>query len=180
MNTTALLNDISASTKSTISTAENLKSLTDEALNRKENAASWSVLECFEHLNLYADFYNPEIRSVIRNAHSTHKEEFKSGWLGNWFANSMLPKEKLKKMKTAKDKNPAGRELGRDVIDKFIAHQNELIELLDAAKNVDLNKEKTSVSISKFIKLKLGDTFRFINNHTLRHMAQIARAAQQA
>ncbi|MFM7022373.1 MAG: hypothetical protein ACKOXB_05295 [Flavobacteriales bacterium] len=50
--------------------------------------------------------------------------------------------------------------------------QKQTLELLEAAGKVDLKKVKTSVSISKFIRLRLGDTFRFVIYHNQRHIAQ--------
>jgi hypothetical protein len=47
--------------------------------------------------------------------------------------------------------------------------------LLDKAKNVSLGKTKTGISISKLIKLKLGDTFRFVIYHNIRHIEQAKR-----
>ncbi len=55
---------------------------------------SWSILECLEHLNLYGDFYIPEIKNRIESSKTLPKENFKSRILGNYFAKSMLPKEK--------------------------------------------------------------------------------------
>ena len=175
MNSKKLIEEISNATKSYILIAEKLKSKADAELNWKENSESWSILECLEHLNLYAEFYNPEIQNVIQNSKSKPQTEFKSGFWGNYFAKSMLPKEKLNKMKTAKDKNPVNSKLGREVIEKFISQQNEFLNLLDISKNIDLNKEKTKISITNLIKIKIGDTFKFLNNHTLRHLKQIEK-----
>jgi uncharacterized damage-inducible protein DinB len=44
--------------------------------------------------------------------------------------------------------------------------------LLQSAREVDLNRTKTAISITKLITLKLGDTFRFVITHNERHMAQ--------
>lgn len=44
--------------------------------------------------------------------------------------------------------------------------------LLELAKNADLVKVKTSISLTKLIKLRLGDTFRFLVNHIERHVLQ--------
>ena len=100
--------------------------------------------------------------------------------MGNYFAKSMLPKEKLNKMKTAKDKNPLNSKLDKNVIENFIAQQKEFCNLLEQAKNVDLNKEKTKISITNLIQLKLGDTFLFLNNHTFRHLKQIENIEKNA
>lgn len=121
--------------------------------------------------------YLPEIENRIKSAQSSINEEFKSGWLGNYFAVSMLPGEpgKMNKMKTFKSINPHGQLLSRDTIDRFLNQQKHMLQLLDAAEKVDLNKVKTSISISKFIKLKLGDTLRVVIYHNDRHIVQAER-----
>jgi uncharacterized damage-inducible protein DinB len=173
MRSENLLNTLIGETQKIISQVEKLKDYDLPALNWKNKASSWSILECLEHLNLYGDFYLPEIESKIRNSKSKQESEFKSGFLGNYFAKSMLPKEKLNKMKTFKDKNPLNAKLDKSVIDKFISQQQTLLDLLHQSKNVSLNKVKTNISITKLISLKLGDTFQFYINHMLRHLKQI-------
>src|SRR5690606_11364077 len=97
---------------------------------------------------------------------------FKSGVLGGYFAKSMLPKEKLNKMKTFKDKDPMGSKLDKTSIDRFISQQAQILNLLDKSREIDLNKTKTAISISKLIKLKIGDTFRVVIYHNERHIVQ--------
>lgn len=158
-----------------INQAEKLQSYDLNTLTWKENEISWSILECLEHLNLYGDFYLPQIENEIKNSTTKTDLEFKSGVLGNYFAKSMLPKEKLNKMKTFKDKNPLNAQLDKSVIDRFINQQIKLLELLNQSRNVSLNKVKIKTSISSLIKLKLGDTFQFFINHIIRHLNQIDR-----
>ena len=90
----------------------------------------------------------------------------------------MLPKEKLNKMKTFKDKNPLNSNLDKTVIDRFIDQQIKLLDLLNQSRNVSLNKVKIQTSVSSIIKLKLGDTFQFFINHIIRHLKQIDRIQQ--
>lgn len=173
ISTDTLIKDLTERTQLCLSKAEMFTGLSEEALNFKQNELSWSVLECLEHLNLYGRFYLPEIAKRVKNAESKRKELFKSGWLGNYFANSMLPKEKLNKMKTFKNMNPINSRLNKDkVIGEFIQQQEEMLRLLNEARKIDLNKTKTNISISKWIKLKLGDTFRFVIFHNQRHLVQ--------
>ena len=154
---------------------ESLKKLSTENLNSKISKQSWSILECIEHLNRYGDFYIPEIKEKISKSKYKETEVFKSGMLGNYFAMSMLPKEKLNKMKTFTSMNPINIVLEREVLDKFIEQQIQIINLLNLAKTVDLNRVKTSISISKWIKLKLGDTLRVLIYHNWRHMVQVEK-----
>ncbi len=175
-----LLQDLRKRTESHLKEAEQLRRYDFETLNYKQDEDTWSVLECLEHLNLYGDFYLPEISRVLQQAkpapESTH---FKSGVLGNYFAKSMLPKEKLNKMKTFKDKNPNGSNLSLEVIDRFIDQQNKTLHLLDKCEQIDLTQNRTGISISNFIKLRLGDTLRVVIYHNERHIVQVNNALEK-
>lgn len=168
-----LILDLLEATRQNLNFVELLKQKNDNELNWKENSESWSILECLEHLNLYGHFYIPAIEKVILNSKQKNETEFKSGILGNYFAESMLPKKKLNKMKTFKDKNPLNNKLDRKVIDEFINQQIKTIDLLNKSKTVSLNKNKVEISLTKWIKLKLGDIFRVVINHNIRHIKQI-------
>ncbi|MNF05884.1 hypothetical protein D3C80_2057150 [compost metagenome] len=85
-------------------------------LNWRATAESWSVLECLQHLNLYGHFYIPEIGNAIAKSRHAATATFNSGWLGNYFANSMLPKAKLNKMKTFMAMNPIHSTLDKTVM----------------------------------------------------------------
>jgi Asp-tRNA(Asn)/Glu-tRNA(Gln) amidotransferase C subunit len=175
MQSEKLIEQLSTQTSQIINQAEELKTFDWNTLTWKENEISWSVLECLEHLNLYGDFYLPQMENKIKISGTKPEFEFRSGFLGNYFAKSMLPKEKLNKMKTFKDKNPLNAALDKSVIDKFLSQQNQLLDLLNQAKKVSLNKVKIQTSISSLIRLKLGDTFQFFINHMIRHFKQIDR-----
>jgi len=167
-----LIADLIDKTKANLNQAEKFKQLDSEALNYRGAADKWSVLECVEHLNLYGDYYLLEIESRMKAGKDKRSTQFKSGVLGNYFAKMMEPKKDFKKMKTPKDKNPIGSRLDSSVIEKFIEQQYKTLSLLDTARVLSLSKIKTSISISKVVKLKLGDTFRFIINHNERHLKQ--------
>lgn len=175
ISASALLNELKDRTSQHLKYAQTLTLKTEEELNFRTSQDSWSTLECLEHLNRYGNFYIPEIGRNISSAGKSPQPYFKPGILGNYFAKSMLPKEKLNKMKTLKTMNPIHSKLNKDVVDTFIKQQERMLELLEAAQDVDLEKIKTSISISKLIKLKLGDTFRFVIYHNLRHIGQIQR-----
>ncbi|WP_348824769.1 DinB family protein [Flavobacterium aestuarii] len=168
-----LILELIENTRQNLNFAENLKTKSISQLNWKEDTKSWSILECLEHLNLYGDFYLPEIEKTINSAKNKSEFIFKSGILGNYFAESMLPKTKLNKMKTFKDKNPLNSDLDSKTIDRFVNQQMKMIDLLTKARSVNLNEEKTAITLTKMIKLKMGDTFRFVINHNIRHIRQI-------
>lgn len=171
-STENLINELIELTNEHLAFAESLLLKTDTELNKRLTNESWSILECLEHLNLYGNFYLPEIKNRIERSNTKATTEFKSGWLGNYFAQSMLPKENLNKMKAFKSMNPIHSSLSKNTITVFIDQQKQLLDLLNAARLVNLNKVKTSISITTLIKLKLGDTFRFLIYHNKRHIVQ--------
>ncbi len=174
-NRNDLINDLKKDVENAIVTGEKFKQLTANQLNFKAAAERWSILECLEHLNLYGDFYLIEIeKQILKAPISKTTTVFKSGILGNYFAESMQPKpngEISNKMKTFKDKDPANSNLSITVIDRFLKQQRQLLTLLEQAAAVDLTKVKTNITI-KFIRLRLGDTLRFVIYHNNRHLLQ--------
>lgn len=175
MQSEKIIQTLLEQTRQIINHVEKLKTHDLHTLTWKENEISWNILECLAHLNLYGDFYLSQIEGKIKSSNTKADLEFKSGFLGNYFAKSMLPKEKLNKMKTFKDKNPLNANLDKTVIDKFINQQIKLLDLLNQSRNTSLNKVKIPTSISSLIRLKLGDTFQFFVNHIIRHLKQIDR-----
>lgn len=91
----------------------------------------------------------------------------------------MLPRERLTKMKTFKDKDPLGSELDKSVIDGFCEQQLQTMDLITSAANVSLNRTRVPMSISRLIKLKLGDAFRVLIYHNQRHLEQVLRIIEE-
>jgi len=90
----------------------------------------------------------------------------------------MLPKENYKKIKTFKSMNPLKDKLDREVLDIFLIQQQDILKLLDQSKNLNLSKVKASISIARWIKLKLGDTLRVLIYHNYRHVKQAQRCLE--
>lgn len=159
---------------------EQVASLDDGALNFKSTPDSWSILECLEHLNRYGDFYLPEIEARILNASpEAAKHQFRSGWLGNYFVKMIRVKDgSIKKMKTVKSMDPSASSLDRLVLDRFFKQQKRYLQLLQEARQYDLQGIKTRISILPFFKMRLGDTFRFLIYHHERHLLQVQRILQ--
>lgn len=195
--------------KTIIQKAQHLETLSNDELNFRPATESWTILECIEHLNRYSDFYLQEIEKRIDAKMDKKKDKFtslqdyvfKSGFLGNYSANSMLPVQKTtdsqnekskatanlslkagkveNKMKTFKDKNPIHSGVDKRVLSVFLDDQHEFLRLLEKSKQVNLNKTKVSLTLP-LLKFNLGDTFRFVINHQIRHFVQIENIKQKA
>jgi hypothetical protein len=55
-----------------------------------------------------------------------------------------------------------------------------LLSLLHQARRIDLTKIRIPISLTKYIKLKLGDVFMFLIAHNMRHIKQAERAIAAA
>lgn len=141
----------------------------------------WSALECLEHLNLYGDFYLVEIeKQILKCPRKAVQMKFKSGLLGNYFANLMKVKNgKVTKMKSPRDKNPSNSKLSITSLNRFLKQQEQIVCLLNQCRNIDLTKTKASISLTNFIKLRLGDTLRFYCYHIERHVLQAEKALER-
>ncbi|AZJ36429.1 DinB family protein [Tenacibaculum singaporense] len=170
--TEQLIEELKQYVNSHIKFVQSLNELSEDDLQRKKDMKSWSVVECLEHLNMYAVFYNEEIQKQLQNSRYHKSEIFRPGYLGNKFAVDMLPKKGMKTMNTFKSKNPIYSRLNtKEVIANFLKNQKKLLELLEEAKQKDLTKIKTAITLP-LLKLRLGDTLRFVIHHNERHIVQ--------
>jgi DinB superfamily len=178
LTTHALLADLKAQTEKIIAETESqFATLSAEDLHLREDPSRWCIAECLEHLCLYGDYYLPAIENAIGHAKKLKKNakaEFHPGYLGEYFAKSMLPQSQAitNKMKTFRDKDPMGTILPANIIHRFLDQQKETLRLLDEAELVDLEAVRIPITITRFIRLKLGDVLRFVVHHNLRHVQQ--------
>lgn len=177
-NSDTLLTSLENDVKYIIDRATELTNIDGSILNRQPAAGSWSAAQVLEHLNSYNRYYLPEINKSLQNK-TSYNAQFKPGVFGNYFTKIMLPGKDGKvanKMNSPKDHRPAETLDTNKVLAEFIAGQQKLHSYLEQAKTTDIGRLKVPISISKFIKLKMGDTFRFLIAHQQRHFIQLEKA----
>jgi hypothetical protein len=174
-----LINHLQADVKQIIAAAEHLQTADPVKLNYCPAEGSWSVAQVLEHLNAYNRYYLPAIEKSMIHISKDTSAWFVPGFWGNYFTKMMMPKnvyEVKNKMKAMKSYSP-GKGLNVEAVFKeFFQHQNKLLQLLDVARRRNMNSIKIPISISKLIRFKLGDTFRFLIAHEQRHMIQARNA----
>jgi hypothetical protein len=169
---TALRNDVKEMTDITEREYANLPL---GVLNKKQHQSSWSMLECFEHLNRYCRYYNVAISKKLIPGPVEVNPTVSSTWLGRKSIAMMHPSNQ-KKQKTFKHLNPANSQLDITAITEFLRHQKELLVLLDKAKRVDINRTKVPVEFFKLLSLNLGEALEFVVVHEQRHFIQLRKA----
>src|SRR4051812_847939 len=186
-NSNQLIDDLQQQTESFLNEAvQQWQLLPPTIMLHKETPEKWSAAQCLMHLKSYGNYYFPAIARAIDEAVSKHwlsTMNFKSSWFGNFFTELMLPKDAagtVKKMKAPRNHTPLANDNSDAAIATFIDQQEKILQLLEKARAIDLRKAKTPISISKFIKLPVGDTFRFLIAHNYRHVLQAKRVIKYA
>jgi len=156
--------------------------LSPEQLSFRPASDAWSAAQCLEHLNIYGRHYLPAIEKAIHQGKANGKkpaQDFNTGWLGAYFTQLMQPQQGgvLKsKMKAPKNAVPAAQPDPQRMLAEFIDQQEKMLALLRDAATVHLNDLRVPISLSPWIRLKLGDTFGFVIAHTERHVLQAERS----
>ncbi|RFS22440.1 DinB family protein [Chitinophaga silvatica] len=150
-------------------------------LQQAPQPGKWNALQCLEHLNSYGRVYLPAIEQAIEKAEAANlhaQPNFKSGILGAWFTNMMEPKAdgSISKMQAPKDHRPSASLDANSVVNEFLEQQDKMEVLLQRAEKINIQKIKIPTSLSRFIKLSLGDTFGFLIAHIRRHVLQAEKA----
>ncbi len=171
-----LLDTLQSDVRSVIFQCNQLNGLPGQLMTQTPATGKWSVAQVLEHLNIYSRYYITAIEDRLYLNQSGPDVFFKPGWLGNYFTKLMKPSEdkKLtKKMKAPKSAVPAPTPDAEAMLTECLQHQHHLLNLLQIAKTANLNYIRIPISINKYIKMKLGDTFRFLIAHEQRHFLQI-------
>ena len=184
MKSQELLNQLEADTRAIILKVNQLLQEDPRVLSKKLSPENWSVAQIIEHLKSYGKYYLPEIKKGIETVENTGaeaKENYQPGWLGNYFTKLMLPDKNGKitnRMQAPTDHWPAEDLDGPQVLNAFLEQQYQLLGYLESAKKINIGKVRIPISISRLIRLKLGDTFRFYIAHQQRHFIQVANTLQ--
>lgn len=172
MDRNSLLNDLHRRILRQQQWMEQWKAMEEEFFFIRPAAGKWNVAEIMEHLLRYGDFYLPVVQERLTAAPESQRNSYRPGWLGNYFAQSLLPG--AKKMKTFKKMNPTLEGSVRQGY--FLALQEQIHQwntLLQMAQTKDLQRIVTPISISQWIKLRMGDTLRVVIFHQDRHFEQM-------
>ncbi len=135
----------------------------------------WSVAQVIEHLNAYGKYYLPLLEKALERAPQAKNNWYKPGWFGDYFTKMMAPKEGAVKnpMKAFKNYRPSPDVDSKNVLDEFLRQEQQLLAMFLEARKVDIGAVRIPVSIAPVIKLKAGDTLRFIVAHHQRHFVQV-------
>jgi hypothetical protein len=179
MKSNELLADVKRITHENLALAKkHFTDLTLDQLNWKKDEQSWSINQVFAHLNAYAAYYNPTFLDKINT--TTFKEPIevfhssplgKSAWSSMKLGNANNVKRKFKAPKLYNPISNSSIDLN-ETIKTFLEDQRNLLTIIEKSIHVNLRRVKIPTSISKLIRLRLGDALYFVVYHNERHIQQ--------
>lgn len=152
--------------------------LNEQQKNWRKDNDSWSLNEIFAHLNEFSAYYHPAFTSKINRTRFTEPKDIfissplgRSAWKSMKLGNAQNIKRKFKSPRAYNPLNNPELVSGKD-IETFQNSQHELLDIIDKAATVNMRKVKIPISISKIVRLKLGDALLYVVYHNERHMQQ--------
>lgn len=180
LNTEELIENLANITESNISLVQKkCLHLGENQLQWSPSRGSWSISEVLAHLNSYSSYYHKNFKErIAKTKFKSVKENFVSSPLGKsaWKSMKLGRANNIKrKFKAPKNYNPSNNPelLSKDPVNLFIEEQKDLLVILESSKGVNLKKVKIKISISKIVRLRLGDALMFVIYHNERHIQQI-------
>jgi hypothetical protein len=156
--------------------------LSAEQVNWKPNAESWSVAQCFEHLIVINSSYFPLLEKISRGEYKHSLKErlpLLPKLFGKLVLNAVNP-ETERKLKASPKFQPSSSAIGGDIIERFVQHQQRLIEHIKMIENLDLKKIIITSPVASFVTYSLLDGYKIIVAHEQRHFAQAKRVMQMS
>jgi hypothetical protein len=152
--------------------------LTEQQLAVSPAPDKWCIAEIFGHLNIAHDIQLRGILARITMAPDVKKEHYRSGLLGEWLYDKMMPRPdgSVFRLPSPRSFRPCKDGLeGRDQLQRFLQQCDSLDDILRHVSTKDLQGIRIPLTFVKLLKLRLGDNLRFIIAHNERHLLQAHR-----
>lgn len=155
--------------------------LSEEDLNWKPDAQTWSIAQNIEHLILVNESYYPVLESLRSGSHRAPflgRIGFLVSLLGKAILGSVQPDRK-RKMKTFPLWRPKESRAVPGILAQFEAHQAELVRRIEAAVQVAGGDTVISSPANRNIVYTLETAFDIMAAHEKRHLEQAREVLQR-
>lgn len=150
--------------------------LTDEQLNWKPAAESWSIAQCLDHLirsNVEFDDDWPKLHA------KTRKNSFLENWspltgIWGWLLIDSLKKDSRKSKAPSKSIVPPS-EIEPGIVERFVANVEQTNRNLAACEGVDLRRTVLTSPFLRIVTYRLDDALSILVEHSKRHIRQAKR-----
>ncbi|MGH9883731.1 MAG: DinB family protein, partial [Pyrinomonadaceae bacterium] len=178
-----LLQTITAETEKINEDARQLiAGLSEEQLNWKPAADRWSIAQCFDHLAVTSQEFDPFFTDAIERGRQkwpvSGAVRYRPTWLGGWLINQLLP-EATRKVRTPKVFRPSDASAIHGAFEKFLRQQEVFLRFVGEAAGLDYNKTRLRSPASPLLRYSLADAFVMTVVHGRRHLSQAGRVRKE-
>lgn len=154
--------------------------LSENEINFRPGPGKWSIAECIQHLTNTNNEYYKQALPAIEKGIAKGKfsdDPIKLSFIGKIFMKfEPPPKRKFKNPKIFSPKTDPHKIFDKEqVVKDFIASKMKMIELIEKADGLDMNKVKFSSPVFGLIRVKLGDYLKIMAPHDRRHLWQASQ-----
>ncbi len=154
--------------------------LNSQQVNWKPGSDSWSVAQCLDHLIMINREYYPIFERVangeLRKA-LMHRLPFLPSAFGKLMIKALSPNTH-QKLKAPVAARPSSSSIDPQIVDRFIAHQRELLAKMRSLEKIDLAETIITSPFASVVVYSLLDAFRLLMAHERRHFGQAQRVIQ--
>ena len=144
----------------------------------RPSPGSWSAAECISHLSISTQMFLPVLKSAVEDAKKrglTSERPPKMDLLGRVLAWFLEPPIR-QRVKTAAPFVPRSVRAKSEAFGEFASLQDRLVELLHAARGLDLRKVKIVSPFDRRVRYNAFSAFRIVVAHQRRHLWQAEQA----
>jgi hypothetical protein len=135
----------------------------------------WSVGQCLDHLRVTNEVYLKPMSASLTGRQRAVVQEITPGWFGRWFIRSFIePSAKVTRARAPKKIRP-GAQVEPSVLDRFLSTNREARELVQRARNYDVNRIRFRNPFVPVIRFTVGTGLEIVSKHQRRHLLQAER-----
>lgn len=159
-----------------------LQGLEDRSANWQPVALqSWSIAQCVDHLTVTAAVYGEAIAEALAGAPrvSVADPTIAPGRPSEWFVRQIEPPPK-RRTKTQAKLAPVAHRAPADVLERFLAGNRDLQQLIDRVGAVELNRVRFRNPLVPLLRFTVGTGVVILLAHHRRHLWQAYRVRDAA
>jgi hypothetical protein len=151
--------------------------LTEEQLNWKPSAESWSIAQCLDHLAVagagFDSIFTEALERGRRKWPVSSEVPYRPSLIGGLLIRQIVP-ENTRKVNAPKIFRPSTSDI-RGSLQKYLQQEEKLLGFVREAKGIDYNKTRLRSPVTSLIRYSLADAFVVIVVHGRRHLLQAQR-----
>ena len=145
-----------------------------DQINWKPAPDRWSIAQCYDHMLTAHDLYFPIFERILvgeREFSRLRNFPLLAGLMG-WAVLRSLESEAARLLKAAAVIRPSQSKIEVDIIDRFLAHQAELIRYARLMDELEVNQVIIVSPVNSRVAYSLEDGLKIIAAHEILHLNQ--------